>query len=157
METNQPYRTWRRSRGNRLPANCYAKGRPIHVTINAFGDTAPFEHPEHAAQVFRLVANHAETIAACLMPDHLHWLQRDAAGVVKTVQGFKSYSTRVLQRAGWRGPVWQRSFWDHVIRRRESLTAVVEYILANPVRKRLARAWDEYPYSVVRAERMGSG
>lgn len=157
MKTESRYRTWRRSRGNRLPRACYAPGHPVHVIIHAFGDTTPFEDPTRATRVFHLVADHPATLAACLMPDHLHWLQRDAARVVAAVQRFKSYSTRVVRQAGWQGPLWQRSFWDHVIRRRESLTAVVEYILANPVRKRLARAWDEYPYSVVRPERMGDG
>ncbi|HLE84509.1 MAG TPA: transposase, partial [Thermoanaerobaculia bacterium] len=104
---------------------------------------------------FDALAYHPVTLAACLMPDHLHWLLDDAARAIETTQAFKSFSTRLVRRAGYRDPLWQRSFWDHVVRRRESLEAVIAYILDNPVRDKLVQRREEYSYSVVRSERFG--
>ncbi len=149
------YHTWRRSRGNRLPRGLYPAGRPIHATLCTADDGGPFALPRLAEPVYAALSEHPSTLAACLMPDHLHWLLDDAARVMETIQAFKSYSTRLARRTGYRGPLWQRSFWDHVVRRRESLEAVVDYLLDNPVRAGLVRSREEYPYSVVKPERLG--
>jgi putative transposase len=50
------------------------------------------------------------------------------------VQNFKSISTRKMNAA--RGtsvaPVWQRNYYEHVIRSDEELNAIRQYILSNP-------------------------
>ncbi len=43
--------------------------------------------------------------------------------------------------------LWQRSYYDHVVRRAESLEEICKYILENPVRKGLVENYREYPYS----------
>jgi len=50
------------------------------------------------------------------------------------VQNFKSISTRKMNAAsGMSGtPVWQRSYYEHVIRNEDDLRRIREYILANP-------------------------
>ena len=50
------------------------------------------------------------------------------------VQNFKSISTRKMNiTRGTPGtPVWQRSFYEHVIRNDEDLNAIRQYILTNP-------------------------
>ena len=88
--------------------------------------------------------------AYCLMPDHLHVLVNplDGAGSVSQyVQTFKSLSTRIFWRTQGKGKLWQRGSYDHVVRKEESLIKVVEYILANPVRKGLVEATEDYPFS----------
>jgi hypothetical protein len=50
--------------------------------------------------------------------------------------------------------IWQRSFWDRVTRSSDGLEAVIDYILANPVRAGLVREAGEYPWSVVKWERV---
>jgi REP element-mobilizing transposase RayT len=52
------------------------------------------------------------------------------------VRGFKTYSARAINSArGTPGvPVWQRSFYDHVIRNEHSLYGIREYIAENPAR-----------------------
>ena len=51
------------------------------------------------------------------------------------VQNFKSISTRRLnQLSGTPGDtVWQRSYYDHVIRNERSLEEIQEYIAGNPL------------------------
>jgi putative transposase len=55
------------------------------------------------------------------------------------VQNFKSISTRRMNAArGSPGtPIWQRGYYEHVIRNEDELKAIREYILGNPAR------WDE--------------
>jgi REP element-mobilizing transposase RayT len=55
------------------------------------------------------------------------------------VQNFKSISTRKMNTArGTTGTaVWQRGYYEHIVRSEAELMAIREYILANPAR------WDE--------------
>jgi REP element-mobilizing transposase RayT len=52
------------------------------------------------------------------------------------VQNFKSISTRKMNATrGILGtPVWQRNYYEHVVRNDEELKAIREYILGNPAR-----------------------
>jgi REP element-mobilizing transposase RayT len=104
--------------------------------------------------VFELVARHPQTIAACLMPDHLHWLIADAREMITSVRRLKSFSTSVAWHQGHCGRLWQRSFWDHVLRKDEDLSKVARYIIENPVRKGLAQEARSYPYQVLRPDRV---
>lgn len=54
----------------------------------------------------------------------------------------RTYKTRVTRRANrlnrlTGGPIWQRNFWEHVIRDQEELDAIRHYIRDNP------RRWSE--------------
>jgi REP element-mobilizing transposase RayT len=57
------------------------------------------------------------------------------------VRAFKSAVTkRINDRCGTAGaPVWQRNYYEHVIRTEESLERIREYILTNPLRWHLDR------------------
>lgn len=148
--------TWSGNHGKRLPSAAYrAAALPTHVVICSRARLALFEDPDLATTVFGPVRNDPNTIAACLMPDHLHWLltARDQPpGVV--VGRFKSLSTNRAWTRGYRGKLWQRSFFDHVVRRSEEVQKVAMYIAANPVRAGLVTSWEDYPYSVVFESRM---
>lgn len=52
------------------------------------------------------------------------------------VQNFKSISARRMHaaRGTLRAPVWQRNYYEHVIRTEDELKAIREYILGNPAR-----------------------
>lgn len=51
------------------------------------------------------------------------------------VRGFKTFSARrinqIRSQAGV--PVWQRGYYEHIIRKEESLTAIRKYIINNPL------------------------
>ena len=84
-----------------------------------------------------------------IMPNHIHCIicitgGNNAGGqpaaptkglLSSFVNGFKSAVTsRINTLRNMPGePVWQRSFYDHVIRNERSLNAIREYILINPV------------------------
>ncbi|MBN2380988.1 hypothetical protein JXM67_14415 [candidate division WOR-3 bacterium] len=43
--------------------------------------------------------------------------------------------------------MWQRGYYDHILRKEEDLEIVANYIWGNPVRKGLAETIEEYPFS----------
>jgi hypothetical protein len=77
------------------------------------------------------------------MPDHLHLLVTgsDDAPLIRFVQHFKQATGH--RRAG----LWQRSYYDHVLRYEEDLASVARYIWGNPVRAGIVENVTEYTYS----------
>jgi REP element-mobilizing transposase RayT len=77
--------------------------------------------------------------AYCAMPDHLHLLARGthtACDMIAFVSEFKRVTAEAwLRRFG--GRLWQRHYYDHIIRSGENPDAVCWYIWLNPVRKNL--------------------
>ncbi len=62
-------------------------------------------------------------------------------GLSEVVRGFKSFSAkRVNALRGMTGiAVWQRGFYEHVVRNEEDLNRIREYIVGNPVRWSMKR------------------
>ncbi len=87
-----------------------------------------------------------QLIAACLMPDHFHAVVRPSRqAIVPWVNSFKSITTRASWRAGWRGGIWQPSFYDRRIRDSE-FSETLAYVVMNPVVAGLAEEWVAWPW-----------
>ncbi|TAK32483.1 MAG: transposase [Chloroflexota bacterium] len=146
---------WRRKR-LRLPSFDYCDPHHIYfVTLCARHQSVPFSNPSLANQVteailFRAARGDWHAYAYCLMPDHLHLALTpvpDKDSVSKSIQGFKTWTTRLAWQHGLQGALWQRSYYDHIARRDEDVRAICMYILANPVRKGLVDSPEAWPYS----------
>jgi REP element-mobilizing transposase RayT len=87
--------------------------------------------------------------AFCVMPDHMHLLVRIHAGdhLSPAMKAFKTVTNTNARQAGHPDQLWQDRFHDRVLRQKDSGIEVVEYILANPVRKGLVTAAEDYEYS----------
>ena len=75
------------------------------------------------------------------MPDHLHIIvvgTQQEANLLKFVRHYKQ-KTGFWMSKNEPDVSWQKSFFDHIIRKDEDLMAVIRYILDNPVRKGLVR------------------
>lgn len=87
--------------------------------------------------------------AYCLMPDHVHLLteglqpQSDALQFMRVVK--RNTSIRFQRKTG--EALWQKKFYDHVLRDNDSPDAVAWYIWMNPVRANLCRRPEQYPFS----------
>ncbi|MFH1596842.1 MAG: transposase [Pseudomonadota bacterium] len=89
-----------------------------------------------------------------VMPDHVHMIftplkdhQENPYGLAEIMNGIKGTSAHSINKAlNRRGPVWQREFFDHVLRSDESIHSKVQYVCENPVRKGLVQAVDDYPW-----------
>jgi putative transposase len=97
---------------------------------------------------------HMELSAFVVMPNHIHSIivirsdsaeQAKRCPVSEIVRGFKTFSSRrINEMRGTPGtPVWQRNYWEHVIRDQDSFNRIHDYILTNPLRWHLDR---ENPY-----------
>lgn len=86
----------------------------------------------------------------CLMPDHLHVLLSLKEEYKKSLPNwmgtFKRYTSRMAYEFQGVKPLWQPNFYDHVVRKDESLLEIAQYILNNPVRKELVSDWEKYAY-----------
>jgi len=91
----------------------------------------------------------AETLTFVIMPDHVHWMLqlKGDADLSSIVQIVKSVSAHALNRQLERhGPIWQKGFHDHALRREEDIRQAARYIIANPVRAGLVKSVRDYPH-----------
>jgi putative transposase len=76
-----------------------------------------------------------ELIASVVMPDHVHTVFRlcNEPGLETTMKRFRGSSAQVINRALNRtGPVWQRGYFDRLLRPDERLETVLHYLWHNP-------------------------
>jgi REP element-mobilizing transposase RayT len=160
-----PPREWLPTRQrNRLPLDAYRQPGAFFVTIATHERAHCFaerEVTEHCIAALRAecAARSFDLLAFCFMPDHVHLLVSTDAGsdLVGLVHSFKQRTAwwfRNRDAAGGLkaspppGPrLWQKSYYDHVVRDDEALSAVVRYIIENPARARLVESPEDYPYS----------
>jgi putative transposase len=90
--------------------------------------------------------------AFIVMPNHVHGIIILAdqpamrCGIPEIVRGFKTVSARrVNEREGRRGALWQRGYYEHVIRNEKALNRIRDYIASNPAR------WADDPDNISRA------
>jgi REP element-mobilizing transposase RayT len=91
----------------------------------------------------------SKTLAWVLMPDHLHILVQLGAtdDLSKLVDRVKSATARAVNRElGREGPLWMRSFHDHLLRREEDVATVARYIVANSLRAGIADTIGAYSH-----------
>jgi putative transposase len=91
-----------------------------------------------------------EEIAWVVMPDHYHALIRvSGCDTSKVMQSIKmSFSSLFRKAVGLHsGHIWQRRYWDHVIRDSTDFERHLDYIHHNPVGHGLASRSREYRYS----------
>src|SRR2546421_3215013 len=77
--------------------------------------------------------------AYCVMPDHLHWVSegcKDTCDLIKFVDLFKQRTAYEFTREQ-RSRLWQRRYYDHILRQSDAVEDVACYIWWNPVRKGL--------------------
>jgi putative transposase len=87
--------------------------------------------------------------AWCVMPDHVHLLVEGRArgcGVFEFVRRWKGESAFSFRRR-YRRELWQRAYYDHILRPNELPGPFAWYIWLNPVRKGLCKEAKDYPWS----------
>ena len=91
-----------------------------------------------------------------LMPDHVHSFccpkkyreaaERPPESRSDFIGRWKSETTRLVWDNGRTGLLWQREFFDHLIRSDESYDEKWQYMMENPVRRGLCANSDEWKY-----------
>ena len=125
--------------------------RIFFVTTITAGRLPIFRHDANAKLMIDTLAHYRDQGKFLLhefvvMPDHIHLLLTPAPEIsleraMQFIKGGFSF------RKQSRGPAWQASFTNHRVRDYEDYERHREYIWMNPVRARLARKPEDYPYS----------
>lgn len=82
------------------------------------------------------------------MPDHVHLLLRgesETSDVLKAMKLFKQKSGFWLSK-NYHTVLWQKDFYDHILRKDQDLPKQINYILNNPVRAGIVDTWKQYPF-----------
>jgi len=135
----------------RLSREAYnTSNQPCSITICTANKKSVFTNKHLSLEFVNLLKQHAgkyeiPVYAYCIMPDHVHLLISASLkkGIVDFIREIKSLSTKICWKHGYKGRIWQTSFYDHFIRKSEDLERTVRYILDNPVRKNLATEWQD--------------
>ena len=127
------------------------KDQPFSITICTHAYMPLLK--EFGELIFRSImvgplSKESDLMAVCVMPDHIHLLLVPISeNLIDLIGKWKSFTTRLIWKGGHKGKVWQRSFYDHALRKEEDILKVAEYIVYYPVRKGIVQSWTDYPYS----------
>jgi putative transposase len=152
------------------------KGGTYFFTLVTFNRVKTFTNPKNVDSLrsaFKdVMQKHPFKINAfVLLPDHLHciWtLPQQDSDFSTRWRLIKSYFSRNfdLRNVGWveernptnetlsasrknkkEKPIWQKRFWEHLIRNQQDLNRHIEYIHYNPVKHELVKTPVDWEYS----------
>lgn len=117
------------------------------------GEITPNEFGEIVRDTWLDLPNHYAGISLdefVIMPNHIHGILRieDAhakkQGLTEIIRALKTFSARRINALrGVSGvPVWQRNYYEHIIRDESSYLSIAEYIQTNPLQ------WEKDDYHV---------
>jgi len=90
-----------------------------------------------------------QLICCVIMPDHVHlvFVLGQEQTLSSLMHSLKSYTSNEINKSlGRSGSVWQVQYYDHGIRKEESLNEIITYCYENPVRAGLTIHAKDYPY-----------
>ena len=93
-------------------------------------------------------------LAWCVMPNHVHvvflpFVEYDLAEILHAWKSFTGVEiNRQLSRSG---QLWQREYYDHLIRDKEQLKRAIRYTVENPLKAGMTK----WPYVYASAEAFG--
>ena len=76
--------------------------------------------------------------AYCIMPDHVHMVvtltgKHEGSSIPEIIGRFKSYTDHLF-RVSHGFNLWQRDYYDHIVRNQDDFNTIVEYINLNPLK-----------------------
>jgi putative transposase len=92
-------------------------------------------------------------IAYVIMPDHFHWLiklPQESPNFSKILLSFKgnfTYQYKKIHNIPTSLNLWQRRFWDHIIRDEKDLIIHLDYVHWNPVKHGLVTEPEQWSQS----------
>jgi putative transposase len=115
------------------------------MKLNQFGEVLesvwkeiPFHYPEISNEIFKVMPNHIHGIIT------IRKVERAGSKPAPTkpyhlseiVRAFKTYSSRKINdiRRTQGTTIWQRNYYEHIIRDESDYRQIVEYILFNPAK-----------------------
>jgi len=140
---------------------CHEHGSPYFFTVVTYNRRRIFESEsavELLRSAFRTVMNkHPFTIdAMVVLPDHLHCIWQlpddDTDFSTRWMLIKKQVSASMKSERNHRGEkeIWQRRFWEHLIRNDDDYHRHMDYIHYNPVKHGYVKSPAKWPFSSFR-------
>ena len=131
---------------------------PYHVIQRGNRNQNVFLRPTDKGMYLRILKIQAdffdvEVWAYCLMDNHVHLIMYPKVknGLTACMsQTHQQYTRMINFREDWRGHLWQGRFKSFPLDAAYLFTAV-RYVEVNPVRAKMVKSADNYPYSSARA------
>ena len=132
-----------------------AKGYPHHIIQRGNNKESVFFDDEDRNQYLSLLKKYSEkwsapVLAYCLMSNHVHLMVKPLSddSLYKMMQGltlcYTQYVNRKYQRTG---RLWESRYHSCIVDKEQYLWAVARYIEQNPVRAKIVKKAETYPYS----------
>jgi REP element-mobilizing transposase RayT len=137
----------------RIAGFSYRGAYRYHVVLSTHRREPHFREHDVCARFVEVVRARAieeafDLLVYCVMPDHVHLVVEgltegaDLRRFVRATKQMTGFSFACERR----GRLWQKGWFDRVLRREEQTLDVCRYVAANPVRARLAATLRDYPY-----------
>jgi len=146
----------------------YVKGGTYFFTVVTYG-RLPILTSKPARDILHQVwaevkeRFYFDTIAICLLPDHLHCIWRlpegDANYPVRWKEIKRRFTLRYLAEVGpgeernlsrqkkHEAAVWQRRYWEHTLSSQEDIEEHLDYIHYNPIKHGYVKQSSNWPFS----------
>jgi len=90
-------------------------------------------------------------LAFVIMPDHLHMILNPKIGLPKIMHRIKGYSSyQINKQFNRQGKIWQKSYFDKIIRDEKDYHNKILYIANNPVKKKLVSIFNNYKWLYIK-------
>jgi putative transposase len=117
---------------------------PCGEVVGVCWQDLPRRYPDVEMDTFVVMPNHVHGIVLVgaqfiapsqfIAPNSEKGMINHAPILGEIVRTFKAVSSRLVRNAGFTDFVWQRNYYEHIIRDEASLNSIREYISGNPYR-----------------------
>ena len=140
-------------------ARAVALGFPHHVVQRGNNREKVFLNDEDKEKYLSLLKKYSgkydlPILAYCLMSNHVHLLTKPTKtdSLYKMMQGITLCYTQYINRTYKRtGRLWESRYHSCVVDKEKYLWAVARYIEQNPMRAKIVKKAEDYPYSSAKA------
>ena len=143
---------YRRKLAPRVAAFDYAGPYAYHLILSAYRGLSLLDKPSVVEPCLERLLQASErhgfrVLAYCFMPTHLHLLivGSEDSRLLPFMKHFKQTSS--FDCRGEAPQLWQRSFYDRVLRVEDDLEVAADYIWENPVRAGMVNEREKFPFS----------
>lgn len=133
----------------------FENGYAYFLTTNTLNDNPIFFKEQYCRillvtiEYFKLILDY-KLYGYCIMPDHLHLLlhpygRYDPAYIMQMIKG--SFSNKYNKMKQSKGHVWQKRYYDEVVRNNKVALNILEYMHNNPVKAKIVQFPEDYEFS----------
>jgi len=124
-----------------------ARKQHLRRTLERYLDDAspdyrllPNECAAVAEAIHSGIGNRYRLHAWCVMPNHVHAVATlfPSSSLTQILHSWKSFSANRIHKLGrLTGPIWQREYFDRLLRTNDELASAIRYTLHNPIAAKL--------------------